>query len=531
MINVYIMDNERSWMDRIRREFPWEESGCTLAGTASSIETAEQDILRLVPDMLVVDIDLPRMEWEPFFREVRRLRENMVIIVTTARKDFETARKAIELKVDRYLVKPMPMIVLIEAVVGIARRLEAARQREAIVEERARQKRDSDAFFRQKIIADLMLSQVRPDELKEAVEHLRMLGTNLEAKRYLVACCVSREVRKGGYPDVAGLIRALRDLAGEGVELAELTRGYLSILILGDGEEDLIDRAYEYTRNAMKYIASKGLDVRAGIGDPVETLELVRHSARVAQERLSGADDDVPLCGPREPRQEPAAIMLEPLRNLHEQLRYIAPDGLEKAFTAYTESIMKLGLPDDISSAFIHVDALISASKVVREHGGEPSDVLDLASYLMRLRVRSATLDFDDDFRLLLEALRYRAQRDDSIGNKSIARARCFLDANYGDPNLMLKDAAREAGMSSSRFSTLFAQETGVTFTEYVTRLRLSKARELLHNTNMRISQVAASVGYSDPHYFSWIFRKTEGMTPSECRDAAQGPRGSDGTD
>ena len=139
MINVYIMDNERSWMDRIRREFPWEESGCTLAGTASSIETAEQDIIRLVLDILVVDIDLPRMEWEPFFREVRRLRENMVIIVTTARKDFETARKAIELKVDRYLVKPMPMIVLIEAVVGIARRLEAARQREAIVEERARQ--------------------------------------------------------------------------------------------------------------------------------------------------------------------------------------------------------------------------------------------------------------------------------------------------------------------------------------------------------------------------------------------------------
>ena len=62
------------------------------------------------------------------------------------------------------------------------------------------------------------------------------------------------------------------------------------------------------------------------------------------------------------------------------------------------------------------------------------------------------------------------------------------------------------------------------TFTEYVTRLRIKKAKEMLAHTNLRISQIAAAVGYSDPHYFSWIFRKSEGCTPSECRDAAQDP-------
>ena len=82
----------------------------------------------------------------------------------------------------------------------------------------------------------------------------------------------------------------------------------------------------------------------------------------------------------------------------------------------------------------------------------------------------------------------------------------------------MLKDVAREVAMSNSRFSTVFAQETGYTFTEYLMALRMSKAKELLKVTSMRSSDVCFWVGYNDPHYFSYLFKKNEGMTPSEYR-------------
>ena len=82
----------------------------------------------------------------------------------------------------------------------------------------------------------------------------------------------------------------------------------------------------------------------------------------------------------------------------------------------------------------------------------------------------------------------------------------------------MLQDVAGEVGMSQSHFSTVFSQETGLTFTQYLTALRIGKAKELLSATAMRSSEIAFAVGYNDAHYFSYMFKKQTGMTPSEYR-------------
>ena len=102
------------------------------------------------------------------------------------------------------------------------------------------------------------------------------------------------------------------------------------------------------------------------------------------------------------------------------------------------------------------------------------------------------------------------------------ARAKMYLSEHYQDGNLMLQDVAAAVGMSNSRFSTVFAQECGKTFTEYLTGLRLEKAKELLKTTEKRSSQIAFEVGYNDSHYFSYQFKKNVGMTPGEYRAARQ---------
>ena len=77
--------------------------------------------------------------------------------------------------------------------------------------------------------------------------------------------------------------------------------------------------------------------------------------------------------------------------------------------------------------------------------------------------------------------------------------------------------------MSNSHFCTIFSQEMGVTFTEYLTELRMNRAKELLRTTQMRSSDIAYAVGYNDPHYFSYLFKKHTGMTPRDFRREAQG--------
>ena len=120
---------------------------------------------------------------------------------------------------------------------------------------------------------------------------------------------------------------------------------------------------------------------------------------------------------------------------------------------------------------------------------------------------------------LLRKALSFRDHKNPLHGNRAVMNACSYLSRNFTDPNLMLQDAAKAAGMSHSRFSTVFSQEMGVTFTEYLTNLRMAKAKELLRATQLRSSEISSAVGYSDRHYFSYLFKKNTGMTPSEFRE------------
>ena len=99
-----------------------------------------------------------------------------------------------------------------------------------------------------------------------------------------------------------------------------------------------------------------------------------------------------------------------------------------------------------------------------------------------------------------------------------IRKAKGYIDENYQNPNLTLRDVAGHVALSNNHFCTVFSQETGVTFTEYLTGVRMLKARELLRDKQMRTSDVAFAVGYNDPHYFSYLFKKNAGVSPRDYR-------------
>ncbi len=94
-----------------------------------------------------------------------------------------------------------------------------------------------------------------------------------------------------------------------------------------------------------------------------------------------------------------------------------------------------------------------------------------------------------------------------------------FIGENYMDADMSLNKAARAANVSANHFSALFSQGMNQTFIEYLTELRMKKAKELLRCTDMRSGQIALEIGYKDSHYFSFLFKKTQGCTPSDYRN------------
>ena len=97
-----------------------------------------------------------------------------------------------------------------------------------------------------------------------------------------------------------------------------------------------------------------------------------------------------------------------------------------------------------------------------------------------------------------------------------------FIQENYSQP-LKLADAAEQAGLSAAYFSTVFKKETGKSFSEYLTDLRVERAKELLGDRDVRIYEICEIVGYPDPNYFSKIFRKAVGMSPEKYRKQITG--------
>ena len=99
-----------------------------------------------------------------------------------------------------------------------------------------------------------------------------------------------------------------------------------------------------------------------------------------------------------------------------------------------------------------------------------------------------------------------------------IEKAKSYIRDNY-KKDISLDEVSREVDISPYYFSKLFKQETGGNFIEYLTEVRLRNARELLKDSGLSIKEICAESGYSDPNYFSRIFKKYEGMTPSEFRE------------
>jgi two-component system response regulator YesN len=102
-----------------------------------------------------------------------------------------------------------------------------------------------------------------------------------------------------------------------------------------------------------------------------------------------------------------------------------------------------------------------------------------------------------------------------------IRQAKEYLENHYADPELSLNEVAAQANLSASHFSVVFSQETGQTFKEYLTKIRINKAKELLRMTAIRSADIAYQVGYNDPHYFSSVFKKNTGLSPIEFRSQA----------
>ena len=542
MLKTFLVEDEVVIREMIKKMIPWEQYGFELAGEAADGEMALPLILKSKPDLLITDIKMPFMDGLTLCRLVKKELPDIRIVILSGYDDFNYAKQAISIGVEDYLLKPITKNAFIERLEEIHNRYEHEKtQREYYekfrLEMQEYEKNASRDFFETLVRADSDLAELyrRADKLN--------LDIVAEAYNILIFTPDTSEGNYNSYEECSDWEAEVQDKINTyflNHPVAILFRHQVfSYAILVKGQKDTIEKNTEECVKAIQDImdqTERRTDWFIAVGKSADRLSMLGHSYRTAVRANSFRylyDGHILDYQSLEAQKENPS---DSCREDSVQLRNVNINALNPAIL---QKFLSSGLAEEVDD-FIrdYFNAI----------GQEPMGSLVFRNYVV-LNVRFSVLSFlkklgcddseisgqemenimDETGKTIEAAVAYCgkilkkaiALRDENAGdqNRSVLKlAVDFIDHNYMDEEISLNKAAHVANVSANHFSALFSQNMGQTFTEYLTDLRMSKAKELLRCTAMRSSEIAGEVGYKDAHYFSYLFKKTQGMTPSEYR-------------
>ena len=195
-------------------------------------------------------------------------------------------------------------------------------------------------------------------------------------------------------------------------------------------------------------------------------------------------------------------------------------EELDSFLKAYFDSIPQDNLRSLMMGQYILMDCFISILNYGKEMGiaqeelkERIGDVRDIKNHLRTPEEMKQYLE-----NLMREVLVLRDEISGRRYSDIIRQAKEYIENNYMSEDISLNSVSASVSMSPSYFSSIFSQEAGQTFVEYLTGVRMQKAKELLMSSSRRTSEIGFEVGYKDSHYFSYIFKKTQGCSPREYR-------------
>ena len=170
---------------------------------------------------------------------------------------------------------------------------------------------------------------------------------------------------------------------------------------------------------------------------------------------------------------------------------------------------------------------MVAASKIIEEFNGDIKKVIpfSLESHEIKKIINSKEGFYKKIKELFSAVIEFRDSRIGGRYQTVILKAKEYIDRKYASEDMSLHTVASYVGISPNHLSAVFSQETGETFIEYLTKVRIEKAKYLLKNTAMKSADIANETGFNDPHYFSFSFKKNTGVSPREFRESKAGDR------
>lgn len=536
MLKIFLVEDESIMREGLRDSIPWQQYGYEFVGEASDGEMALPLIRKLMPDVLITDIKMPFMDGLALSDIVTKEFPNIKVVIISGYDDFEYARRAIQVGVEQYLLKPITRNAMQKVLLEVREKIENEQAQKNYLEIFKAENHDYEQFSRRHFFERVFEGKLSAQEIyAEAKE----LSIELNASCYnLVFFSVSdkQKVTDAMSKNAAEYIESIQRYFSKYSEYTVFRWNINTYGVLISGEEkemdDLLERVVEHIKRTFEEADGNYIEWYVAQGTAVNRLSFLSDcykevnrifSCRFLLPNVNVLTKDVisrfsseDSSGSNYKTMDVSKIDPEIVRGFLEKG---VKDEADDFVTNYLSNLAE-PMKSKIFRNYLILNVRFTVLAFIDSIGKGQDEFLERAK---AGDVDEKQLSLDDVkeymLRLILAALEMRDVQSDSRGKSVLKKALDYIEENYSNDSLSLNEVATAIDVSPNYFSGLFSAEMNKTFIEYVTDKRMEKAKKLLRTTDKHTRDISLEVGYRDSHYFSFVFKKTQGITPREYRN------------
>ncbi|HEX2945173.1 MAG TPA: response regulator [Clostridia bacterium] len=542
MLKMIIADDEYIVRDGLKTIIPWEQYGIEVIAEAVDGQEALDLCRELKPDILFTDIRMPMLDGLEVAMELQEQNSGIKIIIISGVQDFNYAKTALSVNAEGYILKPVKIPELKEVITKVVNGINLEREKKFELENLQDQLERNLPVIREKFMRNWILGVYKSEA--EIASNLEYLHISLDAGEGIVIAVLQIDdyyntVRDMSENDKQLLFLSMTNLAED--VLNAYNAGVCSLI--NDNEfivvfnRDFVrdnrhmDICGEITKNMAKFM---GVSVSAGIGRIVydllhanisykEAQTALQYSFYTGKNSLLSINDIDNINNLSEESIGRKDILYSNLYELENRIINTMKLGnvetVESCMNELFERINAVGnLPVDYVQN-ICLEMVYAASRAAYDLNESFDDIVSGRFDLLNSIQKSVSIFELQKFlkSVFVKAAAYFSKKYNQKNNKVIARIKDTIRQRYRE-NIGISSISDEIYLSPNYISHIFREETGETITQYITKVRMEKAKELLRSSDVKILEIAEYLGFENAHYFSTVFKKYTGIHPQKFR-------------
>lgn len=523
MLRVVLADDEKKVLLLMRKLIDWEGLGFEIVGTANDGIRALELVREKKPHLLVTDIRMPGCDGINLIRQAKQIQPGLHFIIVSGYRQFEYAQDALKYGVESYLLKPLKQEEMVELLIGVKGKM----GEEADIEYRLKKSSERE----QERIIDTLMTEVSGRVRTSSTVRSFGLESGLESGGSYFAAIVKPDI-----PSAAQNQDGYRAMMHHALEIVRQELGPLECGFAATARREGVAIALYvpvYQPVAVKRCFTKirkEIEKQRDLFWGIRATICIGGRKRTAGELADSMREALWLCADRLCR---TPSMRDTESDLPDFSQHFTLSSMQKRrFQEAAEYLNEEQYIEELEDSYRAVmttqplcgqileDWFRQIITAVR-YGIQQDDDVD-ESFFQRMEDGLwQTTNAQELFRLLHDGVREELNRLRCARSQREARpitdAKRFIQQHYQE-SLRLEDVSGVVGFNATYFSVMFKKETGQNFMDYLTELRINKAKELLCGEECSVQDVAEQVGYRDLKYFSRLFKKTTGISPSDYK-------------